>query len=116
MKKNINNNVVKLTILDNFGSMLAFIYLMVIEFSSKGLFVPSINPPIDNNFLPDKNFFNIEHTIYYNKKVLFMAHDNEIILKFETIDDANKFCEELDKTWWFGGLVWNKKTMVAKQL
>jgi hypothetical protein len=45
-----------------------------------------------------------------------MAHDNEIILKFETIDDANKFCEELDKTWWFGGLVWNKKTMVAKQL
>lgn len=99
MIKEKNNNQIKLTIDKNFGPILSFLYLMTIEFVSNGLFVPSINPPEDNNYMPSNSFFNKEHTLSFKKTVNFFASQNTVILTFDTIDDANLFFEELEKTW-----------------
>lgn len=99
MNKTIENNVIKIEIIENFAPMLAYMYLMVIDFASNDLFVPSINPPSDGNYLPKEDFFNKEHIIEYNKKVVMFVEDKTIILRFQTIEDAELFLEEIEKSW-----------------
>ena len=55
-----NNNVLTLEIKENFGSMLAYLYLLTLDFVSCGLFVPSLNPPQDNDYMPKASFFTTE--------------------------------------------------------
>ena len=98
MKKEINSNQVVLHIEENVEPMIAYLYLMVIEYVSNGLFVPSINPPADNKYLPS-NIEGKEYELSYFKKVRFSVFGNTVKLVFNTIDEANAFCEEIDKCW-----------------
>lgn len=99
MLKEKNNNQIKLLITKNFGPMLSYLYLMAIEFASDGLFVPSINPPENNIYEPANSFFNKEHVLSYKKTVRFLASEKNITLTFETIEDADLFFEEIERTW-----------------
>lgn len=99
MTKEKNNNQIKLIIDKNFGPMLSYLYLMAIEFASNGLFVPSINPPENNDYNPSNMFFNKEHVLSYKKTVRFFVSDKTITLTFDTIEDSDLFYEEIEKTW-----------------
>ena len=95
----INNNKLFISISENFNTMLAYLYLYCFEFVSDGLFVPSLNPPSDNNFAPTKKFFEVEHKIMYKKSLSFFVDNDKIVLSFETIEDAKSFKDELERTW-----------------
>lgn len=95
-----NNNELTLKISDNFDSMLGYLYLCCLEFVSNGLFVPSLNPPSNNDYKPNKDFFDTEHKLSYNKSVIFVAKEDGVItLTFDTIADAELFKEDLERTW-----------------
>jgi hypothetical protein len=98
MTKRINNNIISLKIKENYGQMIAYLYLMIIEYVSNGLFVPSINPPTDNIFVPS-NFIDNQYTITYFKTVKFQPKADGVNLVFSSIDDANEFYTELERTW-----------------
>jgi len=93
------NNVLTLEIKENFGSMLAYLYLLTLDFISCGLFVPSLNPPQDNDYMPNISFFTKEHKLSYKKNAVFSAKENTVTIVFDTIDDANSFKEDLEHTW-----------------
>ena len=79
--------------------MLAYLYLLALDFVSCGLFVPSLNPPQDNNYMPNDSFFTTEHKLSYKKNIVFSAKDNVVTIIFDTIDDATSFKEDLEHTW-----------------
>lgn len=99
MKISQKNNVLTLEIKENFGSMLAYLYLLTLDFVSCGLFVPSLNPPEDNDYMPNDSFFATEHKLCYKKNAVFSARENTVTIVFDTIDDANSFKEDLEHTW-----------------
>lgn len=98
MTKQINNNIISLKIKENYGPMVAYLYLMVVEYVSNGIFVPSINPPENNLYVPE-NFSEKQHTISYFKTVKFQSCNEGVTLTFSTIDEANEFYTELERTW-----------------
>lgn len=99
MKITQENNKVVLEINENIGAMIAYFYLATLEFISDGLFVPSLNPPEDNNFMPSENFIKTTHKLSYRKNALFSVEDNKILITFDTIQDAELFKEDLERTW-----------------
>lgn len=100
MKITRSNNELRLEIKENFDSMLGYLYLCCLEFISNGLFVPSLNLPSDGEYKPNKSFFNTKHFLTYNKSVIFVAEENGIItLTFDSIEDAEFFKEDLERTW-----------------
>lgn len=99
MKISQNNNELILEIKENYGSMLAYLYLLTMDFVSCGLFVPSLNPPEDNDYMPDKSFFGVQHKLSYKKNAIFVAKENTVIITFDTIEDAELFKEDLEHTW-----------------
>lgn len=99
MKKNINDNILTLKIEKNFSQMLSFTYLMALEFISNGIFVPSINPPANNDYTPNEDFFDREHILFYKKKIKFVAHKNgEIKITCENPQDAKELYNFLDES------------------
>jgi hypothetical protein len=99
MKINKSNNTITIEVEDNFNQLLSYLYLMALEFVSDGLFVPSLNPPENNDFSPCEEFFVKEHSLIYKKKIFLKVTDNKICFRFETIDDANAFLNEIERTW-----------------
>lgn len=99
MKIEIQNNKLTITEMDNFDVMLSYLYLYCFEFVSDGLFVPSLNPPTDNDFAPDPTFHHTPHRISYKKTVVLYSKPDSIEITFQTIKDAQSFKEELERTW-----------------
>ena len=100
IKYSQENNKISITSKENFEQILAFVYLMVMEYVSEGIFVPSLNPPENNDFSPSETFLTQKHKLSYKKEVtLEINGNNEIILFFSTIEEANEFKEILSQTW-----------------
>ena len=99
MKIAQENNKVILEINENLGAMIAYFYLATLEFVSDGLFVPSLNPPENNDFMPSESFLNANHKLSYRRNATFSIKDNKIIIIFDTIQDAEMFKEDLERTW-----------------
>lgn len=100
IKYSQENNKISITSKENFEQVLAFVYLMVMEYVSEGIFVPSLNPPEDNDFSPSETFLIQKHKLSYKKEVtLEINSDNVITLFFSTIEEANEFKEILSQTW-----------------
>ena len=98
MKTEQKNNILTLSIEQNFEPMVAYLYLMIFEFVSDGLFVPSINPPQNNVYMPCK-FIGREQTIEYFKTVKMLIEKKRVQLVFETIEDANVFKDAVEQSW-----------------
>jgi hypothetical protein len=98
MKVEQKNNLLSLHIEQNFEPMVAYLYLMVFEFVSNGLFVPSINPAKDNVYMPAK-LLGKEQNIEYFKNVKMLIDKKVIQLTFETIEDATIFKDAVEQSW-----------------
>jgi sensor histidine kinase regulating citrate/malate metabolism len=98
MEKAIHNNIITIKILNNYEPIIAYLYLMIIEYISNRVFVPSINPPENNIYIPE-NFTQKEYILSYFKTVKFKPQKSGAILTFTNANEANKFYEELEHTW-----------------
>ena len=98
MKKELNNNTITIEIDNNYDQFLAYLYLMIIEYISNNLFVPSINPPENNVYIPE-DFFKKEYLLSYFKTVKFKPTEQGAIITFTHPEEAFAFYKELECTW-----------------
>lgn len=99
MKIMQENNKIILEIDENLGAMIAYFYLATLEFVSDGIFIPSLNPPENNDFMPSESFLHTTHKLSYRKNATFSTEGNKITIIFDTIQDAETFKEDLERTW-----------------
>ena len=99
MEKTLDKNTITLAIGKDFMQILSFTYLSALEFISNGIFVPSINPPVNNDYTPLEEFFDREHILFYKKKIKFVAHKSgEIKITCDNEKDAKEFYNFLDES------------------